>query len=136
MAESLPVASDNERLRIVLLVEDESLVRMDVAQQLRAAGFTVIEAVNGQEALHVLHSALRVDLVVTDLRMPSMDGAALVRQIRSQFPYLPVFMTAGQQPPQDIYPLLDGFFAKPFDVAQLVSYLRKLSPATQPSASE
>lgn len=136
MIDSLPATSTDEQIRIVLLVEDESMVRMDVAHQLRTAGFTVIEAVDGQEAMHVLQSALRVDIVITDLRMPRMDGAALVRKLRSQYSHLPVFMTAGQAPPQEVYELLDGFFLKPFDAAKVVTHLRALFPPAQtPPAS-
>jgi CheY-like chemotaxis protein len=133
--DSLPATSTDEQIRIVLLVEDESMVRMDVAHQLRIAGFTVIEAVDGQEAVHVLESTVRVDMVITDLRMPRMDGAALVREIRSHSPHLPVFMTAGQPPSHDVYELLNGFFLKPFDVAKVVSHLRTLLPAAQTPAS-
>jgi CheY-like chemotaxis protein len=133
--DSLPATSTDEQIRIVLLVEDEAMVRMDLAHQLRTAGFTVIEAVDGQEAVHVLESTLRVDMVITDLRMPRMDGAALVRKIRSHYPHLPVFMTAGQPPSQDVYELLDGFFLKPFDVAKVVSHLKTLLPAAQRPAS-
>lgn len=135
MIDSLPTPSTDAQIRIVLLVEDESLVRMDVAHQLRTAGFTVIEAVDGQEALQVLESALRVDIVITDLRMPRLDGAALVRKIRSFYSHLPVFMTAGQLPSDDVYELLDGFFLKPFDVAKVVGHLRALWPAAQSPAS-
>lgn len=135
MIDSLPAPSKDEHIRIVLLVEDESLVRMDVAHQLRTSGFTVIEAVDGQEALQVLESALRVDMVITDLRMPRLDGAELVRKIRSHYSHLPVFMTAGQPPSDDVHGLLDGFFLKPFDVAKVVSHLRALLPAAQAPAS-
>jgi CheY-like chemotaxis protein len=125
----LPLAdSEPARFATLLLVEDEIWIRMDLAERFRSAGLKVIEADNGADALTVLH-AVRVDLVVTDLLMPRMDGAALVRQIRAHFPQVPVLMVAGQLPPPDVYRLLNGFFSKPLDVDTFMNYLRSIVTA-------
>jgi CheY-like chemotaxis protein len=115
--------SDGVRTPTLLLVEDDIFIRMEMAGGLRSVGFRVVEASNGEEALALLHSSAQVHLVLTDLRMPRMDGAALVERIRAQFPLMPIFMTSAQLPSQTVCNLLDGFFSKPLDVANFASYL-------------
>jgi two-component system cell cycle sensor histidine kinase/response regulator CckA len=68
----------------VLVVDDSPLVRKLVATRLREAGYTVCEAANGVAALRMLHANGAYDAVVTDLRMPSMDGFALLEAVRNQ----------------------------------------------------
>jgi CheY-like chemotaxis protein len=72
----------------VLVVEDEVLIRMVIAEYLRHCGFKVIEAVNADEALLILQeSELQVDVVFSDVEMPgSMDGFALAKWIRANRP--------------------------------------------------
>lgn len=78
----------------VLVVEDETLVRMAISLDLADAGFRMIEAANATEALDVLE-AHQVDLVFTDIRMPgAIDGLALMREVRRRFPGLPVILTS------------------------------------------
>jgi CheY-like chemotaxis protein len=114
----------------ILVVEDEILVRAAVCDALRDRGYTVIEAASAEEALSVLHSPVRVDLVLTDLMMPgAMDGAALVKLIRAEFPFLKVVMVSGQLPSPTIQPLLDGYFSKPAALSQIASYLQQLTGA-------
>jgi len=117
-------ATDAGHSPTLLLVEDDILIRMEISGRLRSASFKVIEAVHGEEALALLRSSVRVDVVLTDLHMPHMDGAALVQQIRAEFPHLPVFMTSGQLPGQTVYGMLDGFFSKPLAVATFTSHLQ------------
>jgi CheY-like chemotaxis protein len=67
------------------VVEDEVLVRIKVADELRAQGYAVIEATNASEAISVLQSSMRIDLVLTDIRMPGdLDGLGLARMMRSE----------------------------------------------------
>lgn len=106
----------------LLLVEDDVLIRMEIAERLRSARFNVVEAVDGEEAIELLRS-VQVNLVLTDLHMPRMDGAALVEQIRAQFPQIPIFMASGQLPSKGVYQMLNGFFSKPLDIASFTSYL-------------
>jgi fluoride exporter len=72
----------------LLLVEDEIWIRIELAQRLRAAGFAVFTAVDGDEALMLLRGSVHVNLLLTDLQMPRMDGTALVKQIRAHFPHM------------------------------------------------
>jgi CheY-like chemotaxis protein len=71
----------------VLVVEDQALVRLDVAQELQSAGYNVIEACDADEALAVLKAGTGVDVLLTDVSMPgSLGGVALARIVRRQLP--------------------------------------------------
>jgi DNA-binding NtrC family response regulator len=89
-------AIDAARAPRVLVVEDEFLVRMVIADRLREAGFTVIEAFNGDEAIAILASGASVDLVLTDVRMPgTADGIAVLSFVKQTCPEVPVVVTSG-----------------------------------------
>jgi CheY-like chemotaxis protein len=80
----------------VLIVEDEFIVRLTIAEYLRDEGYEVIEAGNADDALDVLKSGIAVDLLFTDVRMPgSMDGCELARQVRAGWPGTPIILTSG-----------------------------------------
>jgi len=80
----------------ILIVEDEFIVRLTIAEYLRDAGYEVIEAGNADEALDTLKSGVPVDLMFTDVRMPgSMDGCELARRVRAEWPATPVIITSG-----------------------------------------
>lgn len=79
----------------VLLVDDEQLVRDGTAAMLRELGHGVVEASGAGEALEKLRDGLSVDLVVTDYKMPRMDGAELARHLRLSRPDLPVLLITG-----------------------------------------
>jgi CheY-like chemotaxis protein len=71
----------------ILVVEDEVLVRMAIADNLRKARYAVIEASNAHEALDLLRNGVDVRLIFSDVRMPGIiDGVALARIVRSEFP--------------------------------------------------
>jgi CheY-like chemotaxis protein len=89
----------NSRLPTVLVVEDEFLIRMLVADELRSLGFAVIEAGSADEAFPILLSDAPVHVLFTDVRMPgSMDGVELARRARSARPAIRVIMTSGHGP--------------------------------------
>src|SRR6476661_2808230 len=76
---------------VILLVEDDVLVRFTTADILREAGFDVLEAVDSSEALALLTTGHPLDLVLTDIRMPGhMDGVQLASVIKNTRPNLPV----------------------------------------------
>jgi DNA-binding response OmpR family regulator len=80
----------------ILIVEDEVLIRFDVADYLRTCGYRVIEAANATEAIAVLQSGRRIDLVFSDVQLPgSMDGFALARWVRAHQPEIKVILTSG-----------------------------------------
>jgi DNA-binding NtrC family response regulator len=107
----------------VLLVEDELLIRLLVSDELRNAGYDVIEACNADEGLTVLRSPVRVDLIISDVRMPgSVDGLGLLAIVRETFPTLPVIITSGHL--ESRLAIADGaarFLAKPFGMDAVVS---------------
>jgi len=89
-------ASPETRLETVLIVEDEILVRMVIADYLRECGYRVIEAGNAAEAIKVLRSPERVDIVFSDVQMPGeMDGFGLASWVRGNIPGLKVLLTSG-----------------------------------------
>jgi CheY-like chemotaxis protein len=97
------------------VVEDDTLVRVAICEDLREAGFSVVEAASADEALSYLGAGQRIDLVFTDIQMPGrLDGIGLARRLRARDPGLPVVLTSGNAAPPDD---LDGavFLPKPYD---------------------
>ena len=103
----------------ILVVEDEGLVRITVADELRDRNFEILEASTGDEAVKLLRSGAEVDLVFTDVRMPgSIDGIALTRLIKTEFPAIKVIVTSGHISALQAG-MADGFFTKPYDLASV-----------------
>jgi two-component system cell cycle sensor histidine kinase/response regulator CckA len=131
-----PEAPTSEAQGTVLLVEDELAVREATKRMLRKFGFSVVEAKNGQEALEVWERSGRsVDVVLTDVVMPKMGGAAMVKVMRAQRPDVRVvFMsgyTQGALEPSSVDESCTRFLPKPFTADQLVRTLRELVPASR-----
>lgn len=113
--------------RIILLVEDEALIRMATAEYLKSVGYTVLEAVTAEEAAQLLSSGTKVHLVFSDVSLPgAMGGVALAVWVRRNFPFLPVVLMSGVD--SAVRPLdrqhLIPFIAKPFrleDAGQLIA---------------
>lgn len=129
LAESIAVsipAPDRDLEVRVLLVEDEFLIRMIVADHLRDAGFNVTEAVNGEEAVAILTAGASIDVVFSDVRMPgATDGLALLAFVRRTLPELPVFITSGHlEPALALAAGARRFIAKPYDLDEVAEALR------------
>lgn len=87
---------DPDKPQCVLVVEDEVLVRMSVAVYLRECGYHVIEAKTADEAIVVLGTQTKIDIVFSDIQMPgSMDGFALSQFLRRERPEIKVLLTSG-----------------------------------------
>ena len=112
----------------VLLVDDEQLVRDGTAAMLRELGHRVVEAGGAGEALDKLHEGLRVDVVVTDYKMPRMDGAEFARRLQQARPALPVLLITGYSGHADDTHGLSRL-AKPFRQADIAAALEALVPA-------
>jgi two-component system, response regulator PdtaR len=111
---------------IVLLVEDDVLVRMLIADELRNAGYAVVEAADADEALNVLGCNVGVKVVLSDVQMPgSMNGAEFAQVVRSAYPTMKVLLTSGHSGMLDGVEH-DGFFPKPCDVEQIVKRIEAL----------
>jgi CheY-like chemotaxis protein len=84
----------------ILIVEDEVLIRAYLSEELRDAGFAVIEAAHAEEALSYLKAGEKVDLVFSDIHMPgSFNGLELARRLRDLHPSLPIILTSGNPGP-------------------------------------
>ncbi|BBB12601.1 periplasmic sensor hybrid histidine kinase [Sphingopyxis sp. FD7] len=106
----------------ILLVEDEDMVRAVAERALARAGYTVVTAAQGEEGLERFDELEKVDLVISDVVMPTMDGPAMVRAMRARRPGLPVLFMSGyaeEQLRQSIDIDDVSFLPKPFSVAQL-----------------
>jgi DNA-binding response OmpR family regulator len=117
----------------VLLVEDEPLIRLGVADYLRECGFRVLEASNAEDAIAILTASspeLRVDMVFSDVRMPGrLDGFGLARWVRQHRPGLPVLLGSGDAKKAEVARELceeEGLFEKPYDLGKLVARLRAI----------
>jgi DNA-binding NtrC family response regulator len=109
----------------VLLVEDEVLIRLMVADELRDQGLRVLEASNAEEALSILDSSLPVHLLFTDVRMPGrMDGFALAKLAQAKNPQLKLIIGSSHQPENS--PRADAFLCKPYDLDQLIEQVERL----------
>jgi two-component system, cell cycle sensor histidine kinase and response regulator CckA len=115
----------------ILLVEDEEGLRALNARGLTSRGYTVLEAGNGVEAIDVLEKSDRpVDLVVSDVVMPEMDGPTLARELRSRNPSLKIIFVSGyaEDAFQKHLPQGEegqyGFLPKPFTLKQLVAAVK------------
>jgi len=111
---------------IILLVEDEAMVRAVAERALTRQGYQVLTATNGEEALEVLDAndkeGSKIDLLITDVVMPTMDGPTLVGHARARFPDLPILFMSGyaeEQLRQSISIDHVAFLPKPFSVQQL-----------------
>jgi PAS domain S-box-containing protein len=109
---------------VVLVVDDDSLVRSNMTAMLEDLEHRVFEASSGQQALEILHRESKIDLVITDHAMPKMTGLQLIQQIRAEWPALPVILATGYaELPRDADPDLPKL-AKPFlqnDLLQAVN---------------
>jgi CheY-like chemotaxis protein len=87
---------EHHSMRTVLVVEDEMMVRLPIAEYLRDCGYNVVEAGDANEAIAAMDSEDAVSLVFSDIRMPGkMDGFALAEWFRSHYPSVPVLLTSG-----------------------------------------
>jgi CheY-like chemotaxis protein len=114
---------------LILVVEDEALVRITLVDVLEDAGFKVIEAVHADEALRVLRAVPGIQAVVTDVEMPrgSINGFELARRVRQDRQDIGVLIASGRAAPQP-GDLPDGalFIGKPADPGTLVRLLETL----------
>ena len=115
----------------VLVVEDEALIRMDIADQLEREGFFIFEAANADQAIVVLNAEPSVRIMFTDIDMPgSMDGLKLAAAVRERFPPVQIIVTSGHRM-VEISEMPDGsvFFGKPYQHAAVMASMRQVLAA-------
>jgi DNA-binding NtrC family response regulator len=125
------VSSPGPPQRIILVVDDEPGVRRLACQMLEREGFKTIEAETGRQALAALVSHPgRVSLVVSDVRMPEMNGVELEQAIREEWPALPVILISGEITREWVLRLVREvplrLLRKPFDQGELLEKVREL----------
>jgi CheY-like chemotaxis protein len=114
------------------MAEDEWLAAEVLAEGLTDAGFTVLTATDGQAALEMAAAGASFDLLLTDLRMPRLDGRELIARLRAERPDLPVVVMTGFPPPDGAGALHGGkaplrLLTKPIEIAPLIAALRAVA---------
>jgi CheY-like chemotaxis protein len=112
----------------VLVVEDEALIRFSIADDLRDAGFQVLEAENADEAIRLLGLNDDIRLIFTDIDMPgSMDGLRLSALVRERWPPVRIIVTSGKQVPSaGAMPSGSRFMPKPYTTAGVLDAVRSV----------
>jgi len=113
----------------VLVVEDESLVRMDIVDALEERGFIVVEAENATKAIEVLLQHPDVQVMFTDIDMPGgVDGVKLAAMVRDRWPPIKIVYTSGYRKHADLeLPVESRFFPKPYNPDRVADTLRALA---------
>jgi CheY-like chemotaxis protein len=116
---------------VVLIVEDELLLRMNAVEMIAAAGFEVVEAGNADEAIEILESRRDITVVFTDIQMPgSMDGLKLARAVRGRWPPIKIVATSGHVHVSETdLPEGGRFLPKPYSPLEVTGMLRELTGA-------
>jgi CheY-like chemotaxis protein len=116
----------------ILVVEDEVLIRAVVAEELRLAGFSVIEAGRADEALTYIEAGEQVDLVFSDIQTPgSLNGLQLAETLRDKYPDIPIILTSGNALPGHVG-TVEAFVPKPYDVTQTIALISEILAQKSP----
>ena len=117
--------------QVVLVVEDELLLRMSALEDLAQAGFEVIEATNADEAISILEERTDIHVIFTDIQMPgSMDGLKLAHYVRHRWPPIKIIATSGQVGiGMDELPPGGRFIRKPYTPDEVTDTIRELMDA-------
>jgi len=108
---------------VLLVVEDEVLIRLSTSDFLRNEGFTVLEAGSAREALTVLNARSDVSVVVTDIHMSGeLEGLELIREIRRSFPNLKIITASAYQITEPV----EAVLTKPYSLERLLSVIKLL----------
>jgi two-component system chemotaxis response regulator CheY len=116
--------------KTILTVDDSASVRQMIAFTLREAGYAVVEAVDGKDALAKLSGS--IDLIISDVNMPEMNGIELVRSVRASgaYKYVPILMLTTESQPamkqEGKAAGATGWIVKPFRPDQLISVIQRV----------
>ncbi|MBF0096930.1 MAG: response regulator [Magnetococcales bacterium] len=117
--------------KTIMTVDDSSSVRQMVGLTLKGEGYQVVEAVDGKDALAKVSGAT-IDMVITDLNMPNMDGITLIRELRKlpAFKFTPIVMLTTESQAERKQEGKDagatGWIVKPFKPEQLIGVIKKV----------
>lgn len=114
---------------IVLVVEDDFLLRMDAVDIVRNAGFEAIEAANADQAIAIIEADPDIHIVFTDVQMPgTMDGLRLAKFIRDRWPPIKIVATSGRlRVVEEDLPKGSIFVPKPYSPEQIIRTFRQLT---------
>lgn len=112
----------------VLVVEDEAIIRFAIADDIRDAGFEVLEAGDADEAIQILTCDPDIAVLFTDVDMPgSMDGLHLSETVRARWPAVHVIVTSGKQVPlRGVLPEDGQFMPKPYSPEEVLRAIRQV----------
>ncbi len=119
--------------KCIMTADDSASVRQMIAFTLTEAGYDVVEACDGRDALSKIDSK-KVDMLITDLNMPHLDGIGLIKEVRkkAQYKFIPIIMltTESQQEKklEGKSAGASGWIVKPFKPEQLISVIKKVLP--------
>ena len=116
---------------MILIVEDDKNARHLFARILSKAGYQVVEAADGEEALALLNNRGGFELVMTDLVMPGLDGVKLANQIRLRWPETKIILMSGYLRRDAVHLLLNDnvdFLDKPIDLTSMIFKVARLAP--------
>jgi CheY-like chemotaxis protein len=118
-----------ERRQVVLVVEDEPLLRMMAVDMVEDAGFEAVEAADATDAVRILERRTDIRIVFTDIDMPrGMDGMRLAAAIRDRWPPIEIILTSGHVAVDDVrMPPRSVFFPKPYVVEKVVETLHRMA---------
>jgi CheY-like chemotaxis protein len=113
---------------VVLVVEDEMLLRMRTVDMVEDAGFTSVEAVDADEAVAILESRSDIALLFTDIQMPgSMDGLKLAHAVHERWPPIKIIVVSGQLKLASIdIPADSRFFGKPLEAREMIVEMQSM----------
>jgi CheY-like chemotaxis protein len=123
--------SGNPRKPVVLVVEDEALMRMFAFDVIEEAGFTVLEAASAEQAIDILNARDDIRIIFTDVQMPgTLDGLKLASAVRDRWPPIEIIVTSGHVAlDSESLPSRVQFLPKPYAPQQLVRALRSFPAA-------
>lgn len=112
---------------VVLIVEDEMMLRMRAVDMVEDAGYTPVEALDADEAVAILESRSDIALMCTDIQMPaSMDGLGLAH-VHERWPSIKIIVVSGQlNSPNIDLPPCSRFFGKPLEARQMIAQMRSM----------
>ena len=118
-----------ENRKKVLVVDDEQMVRWSLCRYLESEGYNAIEADSGPAALEIIN-ANEIDIMITDLMMPTMSGVELIKKAQLQYPGLKILVITANETPEMIRSAIDAgaseTFVKPIPFGKLVASLQRI----------
>jgi DNA-binding NtrC family response regulator len=113
---------------VILIVEDEMMLRMRAVDMVEDAGYTPVEAVDADGAVAILESRSDIALMVTDIHMPgSMDGLGLAHAVHARWPSIKIIVVSGRLTLPNIdLPADSRFFGKPLEAGEMIAQMRSM----------